>query len=302
MTDQNIDTAADTDDVMAEYEAHREADALVTDDVADDAPGDADDAPPADPEPAPEPEASETDKLRKSVQERSRAARQEKQARLAAETALAELRAEVEALKGGKQPAAPSLDDIDPDADPLEAVKRMAAIIKAEQARVAAEASSQKQEQTQRANIEALSSWAAEHEADYREVTPDYDKAADHLKDTRLKELEVITGDKSAAQQAFQNELIGLVAQCRQQNRDPAEVIYTIAQSRGYTKTPVVIDNTKNPLDSVKRGLDASKSLSGGKADASELTIEAINRMPPDKQYAAYEKLKAQELRREQRA
>lgn len=291
-----FDTTATDDtaplDTQAEYEAMR--------DGQHDELQESDETPPQDPDP--QPEAPDVEKLQKSLRERSGAARQAKEeARLAREE-LAALRAEIEALKGGQKDdplAALKDDDSDPIGD-LEALKRW----------VKGQAQAGDQEKVQRAqatqqqqNIKQLSDWASEYEQDFKLENPDYDDAANHVAASRLEELKVIHGDEKSAQDAFMKEMVGLVAQCQEKKLDPAEVVYKIAQQRGYARKATPVDNQAQKADTIKRGQQAAKSLgsAGGKAETSELSIESINAIKdPTQRYAAYEKLRAQEQRREQ--
>lgn len=243
---------------------------------------------------------SDADKVKASLKDRAAAARREKQGRLAAEERANALEARLAALEGQGKKDDLSLDDIDANTDPIGAVERMAAILKAQRAEQASQAQQSAAQAQQHRNIQALTGWAGEMEADFRAEKPDYDDAAKFVYDSRMREVEMISGNPQAAQQSVQNELLGLIAQCKQSNRDPAEVIYNLAQQRGFKNT-VKIDNAAEKLQTLKRGQEASRTLSGGKADSAELTIESINRMPSDQRYAAYQKLRAREMEREAR-
>jgi len=289
-------TADDTtDDVNAEYEAAREAEEGDSGTQIEGEEGATDD-PDAASEKA---ELSDVDKVKASLKERANAARRERQRANDAEAKAAALEARLAALEGKKtdDPFAALRDD---DADPIGDLDAIKKILRGEaESRTKTQAEQQAAQQQQR-NVQALSTWAAEHEADLRLEHPDYDKAAEYVRESRLKELEQIHGSKPEAEKALFNELLGVVAKCRADNRDPAEVIYNLAHTRGYKNT-VAIDNAAEKLQVVKRGQTASRTLSGGKADSSELTIESINRMPSDQRYAAYQKLRAQEQAREAR-
>ena len=292
--DASQSTDDTTDDVNADYEAARAAEEGDSGLGAEDTSGEqteGDDKAKA--------ELEGVDKVKENLRERANAARRERQARIAAEERASALEARLAALEGGKQDDPLSAlrdDETDPIGD-LEALKRFARAEAEQRTKNAQETAAAQQQQR---NVQVLSNWAADHEADMRLEKPDYDQAAEFVRDSRLKELEAIHGSKPAAQQALMQELLGVVARCRADNRDPAEVIYTLAQTRGY-KNAAIVDNAEQKLQTVRRGQQASRTLSGGKADSSELTIESINRMPSDQRYAAYQKLRAQEMQREAR-
>lgn len=305
MTDTLIETNDynDTSDSEAAYEAMRqEAEGETHQD--DDATGHEDGAqepPEGEGDEGKDKAVDDVEKIKASLKDRAAAARREKQSRIAAEERAAALEARLAALEGKSQQDDLTLDDIDVEKDPIGAVERMKAILKAQQEGQAKQTSAQQAEQLQRQNVQALSNWAADFEQDFKAEHSDYDDAASFLRDERIKELTVLHGSEQIAEQELFKELLGVVAHCKQKNLDPAETVYNLAKTRGFAKTAVAIDNAAKPLQKVKQGQSASRTLQGGRPEQSELTIEAINRMPSDKRYEAYQRLKAQELAREAR-
>lgn len=245
-------------------------------------------------------ETPDVEKLQKSLRERSGAARRERESRMAAEARAADLEARLAALEGKKDDPLAGLkeDDSDPLGD-LEALKRW---VKGQAVAGDQERVQRAQAQQQQQNVKALSDWASEYEQDFKIENPDYDDAANHVAASRLEELKMLHGE-AKAQDEFMKEMVGLVAQCKAQQLDPAEVVYKIAKQRGYARKATPVDNQVAKTETIKRGQQAAKSLGSavGKAETSELTIEAINAIKdPNQRYAAYEKMRAQEQRREQ--
>ena len=149
MTDTlNAEVESNVDESAAAYEAMRDEPEAGTETIVE---------PEGEGEPEPDkPELSETDKLKASLKNRSGEARREKEARRAAEERAAALEVQLEALQGKKSPDL-SLDDIDATADPIGAVERMAAIIKAQQAQSQQSTQAQQAEAQQRKNVQDLS-------------------------------------------------------------------------------------------------------------------------------------------------
>lgn len=298
MTDTPIETNDfnDTSESEAAYEAMRQESEGA--DYQDDSTGHEDGA-----EQPPETDKAvdDVEGIKASLKDRAAAARREKQARIAAEERATALEARLAALEGKGEQDDLTLDDIDVEKDPIGAVERMKAILKAQQESQTKQSSAQQAEQLQRRNVQDLSNWAADYEQDFKAEHNDYDDAASFLRDSRIKELTVLHGSEQAAEQELFKELLGVVAHCKQKNLDPAETVYNLAKSRGFSKTAVAIDNAAKPLQKVKQGQSASRTITGGRPEQSELTIEAINQMPSDKRYAAYQRLKEQELAKEAR-
>jgi hypothetical protein len=241
---------------------------------------------------------TDLEKLQKSVKERSGAARRERQGRLAAEQRAQELEARLAALeaKSSDDPLAQLRED---DADPigdLEAIKRY---FRANQQTQAQQQAQQQEQANRQREIQTLTNYAAPFEEDFKAENPDYDQAAQHLAQGRMEDLlAMYAGDANRAQQHFNQELLTLIANAKAQNADPAAIVYDLAKKRGFN-SKVAIDNASNKLQTIQRGQQASRSLSGGKAESGEITVEAINRMPSNQRAAAFEKLREQERRRE---
>lgn len=125
----------------------------------------------------------------------------------------------------------------------------------------------------------------AEDERAFMATAPDYNEAAQHLANARMAEFRAFFPDDSpeaqrqAAENGFysvdqmrhamlRNETLGLVQRANQMRQSPAKLIYDLATSRGYQKPQpkpaAAAAAAPKPLEAVKRGMEASATLSGG--------------------------------------
>lgn len=160
-------------------------------------------------------------------------------------------------------------------------------------------------------------SHVTQSEAQMRQQAPDYDAAVGHLEQARVAELEVMFPDDhpQAIQMAVQQGLgsvaelraavlnqdrIAVATQALQMGMSPAELYYRLAHQRGYQKAAPAAPKVA-PVQAIKRGQAAAKSLSaggGGRADATP-SLDALADMyltDPDAADKAFAKLKTQGL------
>lgn len=126
----------------------------------------------------------------------------------------------------------------------------------------------QRQQQDQQAQqIAAVQQRAVVAEREFRAKTEDYDAAVAHLLDKGNQELE-IRGvlDPAQRQTILAQEALGIAHLALQRNENPAEMIYKLAELRGYrktdkpaeeavatTETPAVPDPAQR-IDNARRG------------------------------------------------
>jgi hypothetical protein len=138
--------------------------------------------------------------------------------------------------------------------------------------------------------VQQLGSFMAESEAAYREQRPDYDKAIDHVVQMRANELALYGLNRAQIQQTISEEAAEIVRAAVQQGRDPAELGYQIALSRGYrpqegetpaaAEAPAKANGAQATIDAIARAKEANKSLgSGGGSSAKALNAEAFAAM-----------------------
>lgn len=120
----------------------------------------------------------------------------------------------------------------------------------------------------------------------YKGEKPDFDEAVKFLSDARLKQMQAYAmvderfGDENQRIAQLNAELKQIVSTAKAKNINPADAVYQIATTYGYTaKAPV---NTEE-LERLEKAIDGSTSLSsvGGSRPAATLDAKAIADMSP---------------------
>lgn len=219
---------------------------------------------------------------------------QERERARQAESELAQVRAEMAALRLAQQYNQPQQqEETPPDifAEPEkynEWVQRQTGNAQEQVRRLQEQLQQQAEAQHLAAMLEGdATSFAAEK--------PDYSQAVSHLVKTRTAELQLIYPNAKPAEvsQAIEQERLNLVRQASSMGMRPAEFMYNLAASRGYTP-PAAPVNTQaaNQIKAQAAAQAATQSLSSAPANAGagDLTIESLAKMSP----GAYAKLKAE--------
>ena len=130
----------------------------------------------------------------------------------------------------------------------------------------------------------ALHSFTQQSEIDFRRQSPDYDDACTYLANQRMAELSAWYPDHSPKAQAIaeqygyedvaafrqsilRNDSIQVAQQAVQMGISPAQMYYETAKNRGYQANAGAGGNGKSAdaaIESARRGVKASRSLSGG--------------------------------------
>lgn len=121
--------------------------------------------------------------------------------------------------------------------------------------------------------------------ANFAKGTPDFQDAYNFALKSRLEEYETFGYSKEQATAMANEDEMAIVANCLQNGVNPAEKIYQFAKMRGYQgNQPVKQEKPNNiqKLETIERGLQASKSVNQGGVKPSELTLEAIYAMDDD--------------------
>lgn len=205
-----------------------------------------------------------------------------------------ELERQLADLRAGKQPETAQPAEIDPETDPIAALKQIR------------EYQQTQREEGERANnLRAFDDRVKSHEADFSAATPDYGDAVAFLRDARAKQ---ITDAAAAMGRQISPQDLGaiLLHEARSTSQDaltngknPGEVFYTLAKSFGYTgkkadpAPAAVVPEVKAPpetlptkaadetIDRITRGQKAANKGGGGDppADSSEVTLESLAKL-----------------------
>jgi hypothetical protein len=143
-----------------------------------------------------------------------------------------------------------------------------------------------------------LGGYMQQSEARFREEKPDYDAAIQHVVEARAKELSYYGLTPPQIQQAISDEATEIVRSAVAQGRNPAELGYQIALTRGYR--PAEGSGPQNGaeakptganavLDAIEKAKSQGKSLgSGGGSAVKTLTAEAVAGLSADEFDAIY--------------
>jgi hypothetical protein len=114
--------------------------------------------------------------------------------------------------------------------------------------------------------------------------TPDFRDAYNHLLNSRASELMAMGyEDPVQLHQALTNDEMSIAQMALGNQKSAAEIIYHLAQQRGYRKTEPG-GKGASKIDTINRGQQANKSLAntGGSSGDSEMTGEMLLKMPMD--------------------
>lgn len=156
--------------------------------------------------------------------------------------------------------------------DPLELLARQVGeVTKTVNEKLTAEQQAQKQQADER---EFIQKYLASAQA-YLKDNPAFGDAYGFLTEARSKELQKIYRDPAKVMEKLLKEEREIVEQAYADERNPAEVLFELAQERGYKQQA----KTETPkLETMDRGLKAAKSLGsgGGKVD-SNFALDSIS-------------------------
>lgn len=207
------------------------------------------------------------------------------------------------ALRAEPQRRAEPEAEIDPETDPLGALKQMRAKIMAYETAAALDDRSDSERQARETQITRVEEAFQEHEADFRDEHPDYDEAARHYAVSRAQELMKFGLDPAKIQPMLREEFASLAATAIRGRKNPAAVVYELAKGRGFGAQAAdpKLGKGAGKLDALERGQRATSPLSrgGGRAPAGldAATVGNINirsKAGAAAFEAAFDKLEAQ--------
>jgi hypothetical protein len=214
----------------------------------------------------------------------------EREKRKALEAELKPLKEQLEALaKMREQIASRKPADLPPADDPaqVEHLRTRLAELEQGQTRISQHIDTQAVNQ---AEMQQLGSVMHQSETKFREQKPDYDAAINHVVNARAQELSLYGLTPPQIQQTIAEEATEIVRSAISQNRDPAELGYQIALSRGYRPAETGAANgaeqpskAQQTIDAIAKAQAQSKSLGGaGGGKVQTLNAEAVLAMSPE--------------------
>jgi len=147
-----------------------------------------------------------------------------------------------------------------------------------------------------------LKDWGGRHEAEFIKEAPDYYQALNHLREARHRELAAMGLSPEAGHAQVLNEENQLLTHAARMQKNPAQLAYEIAKTRGYVKkdAPPPAEDLAKKLERVEAGQRQSGSLSdlgGGVGTPGEITLEMLTKMP-DHEFLAFKAKNPAKFRR----
>jgi hypothetical protein len=195
---------------------------------------------------------------------------------------LAELRGKFSVIESLNLPSqGKPADEPTPESDIVGYAKKIGETVEQVQKRLDDQSAAEQASAEQYRLVNAYRADAARFEAQ----APDFRAAYDHLLQSRAAELQAIGyTDPQILQEALQADEFAVAHMALSRGQSPAELLYALAQQRGYRRADGARSNGAARLQTIERGQAANKSLSntGGAAGEGEMTAEQLIKMPMD--------------------
>lgn len=153
------------------------------------------------------------------------------------------------------------------------------------------------QKQTTKQEHEEMGRYAATQETEFKTKTTDYDDAMTFLKTSRAGEYAAVGHTPEQIAQLLERDILLISRAAFTGKKNPAEMAYSIAKARGY-QPKAATQTGEQRLDNVRRGQEASRSLSnaGGSARA-KTGIDALLGMSDAEFARAMDKMSPDQMR-----
>ena len=132
----------------------------------------------------------------------------------------------------------------------------------------------QRQQQEQEGQ---LVNWARMQALEYSKEKPDFNDAYKHVANQRAAMIAASGVAPEEAMQRLRNDELWFYYEAQRQGKDPAEALYQLAQSMGYRGK-----GGEQKMQTLQKGVEASKSLGSGGAVSGNPTPEQIANMSDD--------------------
>jgi len=127
--------------------------------------------------------------------------------------------------------------------------------------------------QKQQAQIAEFTGKVTAAEQKFAESNPDYWEAAQHVVNMQRETLELLGVPKEHINAALNRHLAGFAATALQSGKDPAQVTYELAKKSGFKKSQ------GQNMDTLKKGVEASRSVPSGRNTETTLSIEGLAKL-----------------------
>lgn len=125
---------------------------------------------------------------------------------------------------------------------------------------------------------QAMADFLVENEKEFAELTPDYYEAATFFRERKLAEYMALGMSENQALATTQNQIYSIIKKAGEAGKNPAEMGYKAAVALGYQKKSASPENS-GKIESLAKGIAASKSVGSGGEVKSNLTLDQIAAM-----------------------
>ena len=152
------------------------------------------------------------------------------------------------------------------------------------QAKMTAHETNAQQQQAQLQEVQQLQSTINTQVNEFVKDNPDYDQALSFMTERRMQDLTSLgITDPVQQQQIINTEAWNIAQTALQNNKNPAEVVYSMANSWGYQKAAGQAGKTEleQKVDTINKGQQEAQTLSdaGGAPDSTGLSLADIESM-----------------------
>lgn len=251
------------------------------------------------------PEGEDTEAEKPAVDWQKRAmdkeglAAKERARRREAERQVRDLNERLSALESRTRPATEAEEDDllaainalrDDDEDPITDLAQMKRAMKAFMRQQGQDAEAEARVSAEQKRINTVVRAMDEAEADFAEDHPDYVEAVKFFRERRREDFEDMGYAGAELERAMAKDFFDLASRAVSGGRDPAEMVYKLAQKRGFATGEKA---TKDKLTAIAAAAATRTPTSGARGEGT-LTPDAINRLKGAAYDAAWQKLSAQ--------
>ena len=122
---------------------------------------------------------------------------------------------------------------------------------------------------------EQLVTWAQSKAAEFAQEAPDFNDAYGFMRQKRHAEFTAMGLDPGRVAQGLHNDELWVFAHAAQTGKNPAQIIYDMAVANGYKKGAAKV-TPEQKMQTLQKGVEASKTLGAGGAPAGNPTPEQI--------------------------
>jgi len=189
----------------------------------------------------------------------------------------AELRQQLETVKGqmAKLMAVPAPD---PTTDPLGYLNHQMKTIQDQINAMQNQTQQQTQTQEQQAQVQQFVGAVNSQINAFKATNPDYDAAYKHVIDARMQDYRDMGMTESQARQTLGQEESNIALRAMQQGKNPAEVVYKMAQRLGYKAQAAKPTDGATKLETIRKGQQASETVQASSRGepTGEISIETL--------------------------